>query len=73
MAKQTKAQARTQWMSEFSDGIKAVSPEHVGYIDWNSAVFYFHGGFSPADAVARYLSVPRAKTTPVGYDVFNWK
>jgi hypothetical protein len=59
MPRQTKAQVRAQWMSEFSDGIKAVRPDHVGYIDWNSAVYHFLSGFSPADAVASYLSIPR--------------
>ena len=50
----TKAARQAEWLAQFSDLLTARKPELSGRIEWPSALYYFHAGATPADAVESY-------------------
>lgn len=50
---------RAQWMAKFESEVLAREPKYAGKVDWNTAQHYFNNEINPADAAARYVSVPR--------------
>ena len=50
----TKAARQAEWLAQFNDLLTARKPALSGRIEWPSALYYFHAGVTPADAVESY-------------------
>lgn len=54
--RQSEAQRRAQWMTEFNDQVISLAPVHSGRINWSDALHFYFTGLTPAESAARYLA-----------------
>lgn len=61
MPRQTKADHRQRWMTNFENAVVEAWPEARSKIDWHAAHFFYNSNMVSDEAAAQYVATRKGK------------